>query len=90
MLGIFAEFERSMIQERVKAGIKRFRKERPEKLWGRRPMGIARPEVVEKIKALRDEGKSMRVIASEVQVSSRTVWKIIRCEDTHTVITPLK
>ena len=81
MLGIFAEFERSMIQERVKAGIKRFRKDRPEKLWGRRPMAIARPDVVEKVKTLRSQGRSMRAIANELKVSSRTVWKIINCGD---------
>ncbi len=77
MLGIFAEFERSMIQERVKAGIKRFRKEKPEKSWGRRPMEIAQPDVVARIKTLRREGRSMRAIADAVKVSSRTVWKIV-------------
>ncbi len=77
MLGIFAEFERSMIQERVKAGIKRVRKDNPGKLWGRRPLEIAQPAVVEKIKALRSQGVSMRAIADQVEVSSRTVWKIL-------------
>jgi len=77
MLGIFAEFERSMIQERVKSGIKRFRKDKPDKLWGRRPIEIAQPGIGERIKALRTEGKSMRAIANELQISSRTVWKII-------------
>jgi DNA invertase Pin-like site-specific DNA recombinase len=78
MLGIFAEFERSMIQERVKAGIKRVRKAHPEKLWGRRPMEIARPEVVENIKMLRIDGLSMRTIADKLEISSKTVWKVVR------------
>ena len=77
MLGIFAEFERSMIQERVKAGIKRARKDNPGGLWGRRPIEIAQPGVVAKIRVLRGEGRSMRAIANEVKVSSRTVWKIV-------------
>jgi DNA invertase Pin-like site-specific DNA recombinase len=77
MLGIFAEFERSMIQERVKAGIKRVRKGNPGKLWGRRPLTIAQPGVVDRIRALRREGCSMRAIADQVGVSSRTVWKIV-------------
>ncbi len=78
MLGIFAEFERSMIQERVKAGIKRVRRGHPEKLWGRRPMEIAQPEVVEKIRSLRSNGLSMRAIADNLEISSRTVWKVVR------------
>ena len=77
MLGIFAEFERSMIQERVKAGIRRVRKANPGKLWGRRPLEIAQPAVVDRIRVLRSEGYSMRAIADQVGVSSRTVWKII-------------
>jgi DNA invertase Pin-like site-specific DNA recombinase len=78
MLGIFAEFERSMIQERVKAGIKRVRRGHPERLWGKRPMEIAQPEVVERIKALRHDGLSMRAIADKLEISSRTVWKVVR------------
>jgi DNA invertase Pin-like site-specific DNA recombinase len=77
MLGIFAEFERSMIQERVKAGIKRVRNAHPGKLWGRRPMEIAQPDVVARIKTLRSDGRSMRAIADELKISSRTVWKVV-------------
>lgn len=73
MLGIFAEFERSMNRERGKAGIKRVRADNPNKLWGRRPIEIAKPELVKRIK-----GISMRAIADEVKVSSWTVWKIVR------------
>jgi orotate phosphoribosyltransferase-like protein len=40
-------------------------------------MEIAQPDIVTKIKMLRSEGRSMGVIADEVQVSSRTVWKIV-------------
>jgi orotate phosphoribosyltransferase-like protein len=40
-------------------------------------MEIAQPEVVEKIKALRSDGLSMRAIADKLEISSRTVWKVI-------------
>jgi DNA invertase Pin-like site-specific DNA recombinase len=69
-----------MIQERVKAGIKRVRNAHPGKRWGRRPMEIAHPDVVLKIKTLRSEGRSMRAIADALKISSRTVWKILSRE----------
>ena len=56
MLGVFAEFERSMIQERVRAGIKRVRANDPEKLWGRKPYEVSDPELVAKVLALRKQG----------------------------------
>ncbi len=76
MLGIFAEFERSMIQERVKAGIKRVRKANPAKPWGRVPLEQANPQLVAKIMELREAGTGMKVIAKQVGVSSRTVWRL--------------
>ena len=48
MMGVFSEFERSMIQERVKAGIKRFRAN--GRRWGRRTLHETDPDLCAKIR----------------------------------------
>ena len=65
MLGVFAEFERSMIVERVKAGLKRAKAE--GKVLGRPRVG---PVVEAKVKALRKEGRGMRAIARELGIGN--------------------
>ncbi len=69
MLGVFSEFERAMIQERVRAGLARARSKgtrlgRPRKLT---------PRKVRKIKEAHGQGKSMRQIAREMGVSPSSV-----------------
>jgi DNA invertase Pin-like site-specific DNA recombinase len=64
MCGVFAEFERSMIQERVKAGLARARAQ--GKQLGRAPIP---PVTVKKIKALRASGLSLRAISKQTGVS---------------------
>jgi DNA invertase Pin-like site-specific DNA recombinase len=73
MLGVFSEFERSIIQERVRAGISRVRSE--GKRWGRPTLD---PVLVERIqKALNDpDRKGIRVIAKRFKVSPTTVMKV--------------
>ena len=51
MMGVFAEFERAMIRERVMAGLERAREQ--GKRLGRRPLA---PRVVEKIQRANGEG----------------------------------
>ncbi len=73
MLGVFAEFERAMIQERVRAGLARARARgkrlgRPKK---------ATPMTIRKIGAARDAGKSMRAIAQELGISASLVHAVI-------------
>ncbi len=77
MMGVFAEFERSMIQERVKAGLAR------AKAKGVR---LGRPPLTEtanglkaqrKVLGLRKKGLGMCAIAEKVGISSRTVLKIL-------------
>ena len=58
MLGVFAEFERRMIVERVKAGLKRARAE--GKVLGRPRVGAA---VEAQVVTLRKQGLGMRAIA---------------------------
>ena len=71
MLGVFSEFERGMIKERVKAGLNRARGQ------GKR---LGRPQVppikVQKIKRLREDGLSYRKIASQMDLSVATVHRL--------------
>jgi len=74
MLGAFAEFERSIIQERVRAGLLRARRE--GKRLGRPPVA---PELRERIeKALRTPGRTegVRKIAERFKVNPGTVQAI--------------
>lgn len=73
MLGVFAEFERSMIQERVKAGLARAKAEGKT---------LGRPKVVddkfrEAVRAARAEGLSVRKIAARVGASVGTVQGVL-------------
>ena len=76
MCGVFAEFERSMIQDRVKASINRVRaKGEP---WGRRKIEEMDPAVCTQNLELRREGLGMVTIGKRVGLSSRTVWRFLR------------
>ena len=70
LLGAFAEFEASMIRERVRAGIKNARMKRPH--WGRRPTINS-----EKVLRLRSEGKSLSTIAKTIGCSKAGIAKIV-------------
>ena len=76
MMGVFAEFERSMIQERVKAGITRVRAKGQR--WGRRTIEETDPAVCTRMLELRQQGLGMAAIGKQVGVSSRTVWRFLR------------
>jgi DNA invertase Pin-like site-specific DNA recombinase len=73
MMGVFAEFERSMIQERVRAGLRRAKAE--GKQLGRPKLG---PELEARIAAAlrRKDRPGVRVIASQHGVSVNTVQRI--------------
>ena len=76
MMGVFAEFERSMIQERVKAGLARVRQHGTK---SGRPLG--RPKVTVKTEkaviAARAEGTGKRKIARQLGIGVSTVNRII-------------
>jgi DNA invertase Pin-like site-specific DNA recombinase len=75
MLGVFAEFERAMIQERVRAGLARARAQGTK---SGNPIG--RPSIaetlVERIREARSRGLSVRATAEKFGVSPVTVQKV--------------
>ena len=70
MLGVFAEFERAMIRERILAGLRR-----TSKKSGRKPMADDRVEAIRR--SLRD-GQGIRATARAHRASTTTVTKIAR------------
>ena len=72
MMGVFAEFERSMISERVKAGLAR------AKSNGKT---LGRPKVSSDIEAqiieLREDGMGILRIGKELGVGTSTVQRVI-------------
>jgi DNA invertase Pin-like site-specific DNA recombinase len=76
MMGVFAEFERAIIQERVRAGLRRAKSE--GKRLGRPPIS---PELEERVrKALNQPGRTegVRKIAQRFGISVPTVQRISR------------
>ena len=72
MMGVFAEFEKAMIVERVKAGLKRAIAE--GKVLGRPRVDEA---VEASVLALRRKGRGMRAIARELGIGNCTVQRIV-------------
>jgi len=73
MVGVFSEFERSMISERVKLGLQRVRSEgttlgQPTKISDR---------LVDDIWSLKERGLSLERITRQVPVSRSTVYKVL-------------
>lgn len=72
MCGVFAEFERAMVQERVNAGLARARAKGTR--LGRPPLSAKTQEAV---RAARNDGKSIRAIAAELELGIGTVHQIL-------------
>jgi DNA invertase Pin-like site-specific DNA recombinase len=72
MMGVFAEFERSMISERVKSGLARAKSN--GKTLGRPKVS---DEVEEQILALRNQGMGILKIGKELGVGTSTVQRVI-------------
>jgi DNA invertase Pin-like site-specific DNA recombinase len=75
MLGVFAEFERAMIRERVRTGLARARAE--GKQLGRRPVEQDKAKKVKAARALRSQGLGIRRIAREVGLGVGTVLRLV-------------
>lgn len=74
IVGAFAEFEREMIRERVKAGIQEKMKNSKQR-WGKRP---AVDYSEKEIKKLIREGLTQRQVAKQIGVSKSTVQRIYK------------
>jgi DNA invertase Pin-like site-specific DNA recombinase len=72
MMGVFAEFERAMIVERVRAGLQRARAQ--GKVLGRPKVGEA---IEDRVRALRGQGKGIIKIAREVGIGVGTVQRVV-------------
>lgn len=73
MLGVFAEFERTMIQERVRAGLARAKSQ--GKQLGRPPVPSSK---ITAIKKKHKQGLSIRKIAKEVNVGHGVIQRVIK------------
>jgi DNA invertase Pin-like site-specific DNA recombinase len=71
MLGVFAEFERAIIIERVHAGLRRARAQGIKLGRPRTPVDIGRAV------AMRSEGRSMRAVARALGVSAMAVSRAL-------------
>jgi hypothetical protein len=77
LLGVFAEFERSIIQERIKAGLSRARAN-GKRLGRPRGSSRKRDRMRSTVRRLRNKGKPIRTIAKEVGIAPNTVQSILR------------
>lgn len=76
-IGAFAEFERSLISERVKAGLSAARAKGTQ--LGRRPaLGLRTGVTAGDLKELQGQGLSMRQIAKRTGISKSTVHKTLQ------------
>jgi len=73
MLGVFAEFEREMIRDRVRAGIRRAQKQ--GKHCGRPPISEAKEAAILRLRA---GGMGIRAIARELKTGVGTVQRTIK------------
>ena len=73
MLGVFAEFERSIIRERVKAGLDRARAQ--GKQLGRPRTSLT---VEKKIRKRRADGAGIHRIAKELEIGVSVVQRVIQ------------
>ena len=79
MLGVFAEFERAMIRERVMTGLARARAE--GKQLGRRTVEQSHGAKVKAVLRLRSRGIGIRRIAREVGLGVGTVMRLVGSEN---------
>jgi len=73
MIGVFSEFERTMISERVKLGQQRVKSEGKH---------IGRPTnmnegMIQSIKFMREKGLGIRRISKDLQIGTGTVYKVL-------------
>jgi DNA invertase Pin-like site-specific DNA recombinase len=85
LCGVFAEFERSIIRERVHSGLNRAR-ERGKKL-GRPRVGLT---VEDNIKKCRVKGMGIKKIAKQLGIGVSVVQRVVHGQDSSILLTPQK
>jgi DNA invertase Pin-like site-specific DNA recombinase len=75
MMGVFAEFERAMIRERVLAGLSRAREDGTR--LGRPPIEDTGAHKVQAVRAMRAKGMGVRRIAREAGLGVGTVLRLV-------------
>jgi DNA invertase Pin-like site-specific DNA recombinase len=73
MLGVFAEFERALVQERVRAGLQRAKAQ--GKRLGRPPVA---PDIEAAVQASHAAGKGIRRIAADLGIGVGTVHRLVK------------
>lgn len=79
LLGAIAEFERDLIRERVKSGLEAA-KARGVRLGRAKGLTSRVKRLKDKVLLLRKEGRSFSWIAKDLQISKRTIQKIVNME----------
>jgi DNA invertase Pin-like site-specific DNA recombinase len=74
MMGVFSEFERAMIQERVRAGLARAKEDGVT--LGRPTLEATDPERAAKVRSMRADGIGVRKIAKTLGVGIGTVLRL--------------
>lgn len=75
ILAVFAQFEREMLVENVKAGVAAYRKKNGK--WGPTPYARAKSADVLRLKA---EGKTVTEIARELGIARPSVYRALKAE----------
>lgn len=83
IVAAIAELERSIIRERVTAGVQRAMRTRKlaMRTWGRVPVEQAQPETLAKILQLRKDGLGYQRIGKAVGLSSATVRNVLKRQE---------
>jgi DNA invertase Pin-like site-specific DNA recombinase len=81
LIGVFAEFERDLIRERVKAGIQNAKTKGIQ--FGRRP--LIDTELLRTIVDMRGRGMSLREISGHLRVSKSFVHKTLKISSQQTL-----
>ena len=74
VLAVFAQFEREIIVENVKAGIDAYRRKHPNKKWGRTAKTHPHKE---KVRQLRADGRTIDQIVYEMGISRASVYRLL-------------
>lgn len=72
ILAVFAQFEREMLVENVKAGIEAYRKK--NSTWGRKPTAQRHKERARQLKA---DGRTIQQICYELDISRASVYRLL-------------